>query len=166
MLKDYGASELKKYAIENVLEKKPKTIGELTEIAFDRAYDDGTLTFSDARAQKEILEEYTRSEVYKELQDMGFTESVPDVGAMHIIFAENKFAAEMSKYVSPYIPRKDMTDSEKIFAGIYKLSVDNNLGFEKEPAIKEAYLKGEMKNERETTSKLVMNKPTGKGLER
>ncbi|MDU2095113.1 MAG: hypothetical protein E7E73_00210 [Negativicoccus succinicivorans] len=166
MLKDYGASELKKYAIENVLEKKPKTIGELTEIAFDRAYDDGTLTFSDARAQKEILEEYTLSEAYKELQDMGFTESVPDVGAMHIIFAENKFADEMAKYVSPYMPRKDMTDSEKIFAGIYKLSVDNNLGFEKEPAIKEAYLKGEMKNEQETTSKLVMSKPTGKGLER
>jgi hypothetical protein len=84
----------------------------------------------------------------KELQDMGFTESVPDVSAMHIIFAENKFAAEMSKYVSPYIIRKDMTDSEKIFAGLYKLSVDNNLGFEKEPAIKEAYLKGEIKHEK------------------
>lgn len=165
MLKDYGASELKKYAIENVLEKKPKTIGELTEIAFDRAYDDGTLTFSEDRAQQEILEEYTLSEAYKELQDMGFTESVPDVSAMHIIFAENKFAAEMSKYVSPYIIRKDMTDSEKIFAGLYKLSVDNNLGFEKEPAIKEAYLKGEIKHEKDRPA-VQLNKSHRKGLER
>ena len=38
-------------------------------------------------------------------------------------------------------------------------------GFEKEPAIKVAYLKGEMKNEQNRPA-VQLNKPTGKGLER
>jgi hypothetical protein len=43
--------------------------------------------------------------------------------------------------------------------------VDNNLGFEKEPAIKEAYLKGEIKHEKDRPA-VQLNKSHRKGLER
>ena len=132
----YGFDLLKdEAAINHILNQKPEYISEMTDILFEYPRMDGTLTRSTAQAAKELFNEYSVGDVVKEFQD--WPHDVLDsmsIEMAHVYFAERDFTNMLYEEYEDREYPQDMTDSEKMLAIIFDVSVENDLGLEKEHA--------------------------------
>lgn len=129
----YYGFDLLKDDIDHILNQKPESISEMTDLLFEYPRMNGTLTYSTAQAAKELFNEYSVGDVVKEFQ--GWPDRVlnsMNVEMAHIYFAEKDFTDMLyEEYENREYPQ-DMANSERIQAIIFDVSVENDLGLEKE----------------------------------
>lgn len=93
-LLSYGLSELDKN-IDYIVDCQPSTPHELTELVFENANCDGSLTYDRKQAFNEIFDYYTLNDIFKLLNDkdvnMDYSATVLDEEKIHILLCEMEF---------------------------------------------------------------------------
>ena len=134
-LEHYGLDLLQDDAImQYLIDQKPESISEITDILFEQARANGTLTFSTADAAKELFDTHPLNEIIEEFQEFPVDANTITEENVHVYFAEKDFTDMLcNEYENREYPQ-DMTDSEKMLAIIFDVSAENDLGLEKEHA--------------------------------
>ena len=134
-LEHYGLDLLQDDAITQYLvDQKPESISEITDILFEQARANGTLTFSTVDAAKELFDTHPLNEIIEEFQDFPVDTNTITEETVHVYFAEKDFTDMLcNEYEDREYPQ-DMTDSERMLAILFDVSVENDLGLEKEHA--------------------------------
>ena len=130
----YGFDLLKdEPAIDHILNQKPESIRDMTDLLFEYSRMDGTLTHSTAQAATEFFNEYSVGDIVEEFQ--GLSRDVLNtisIERAHVYFAERDFTDMLYKEYENREYPQDMTDSERMLAILFDVSVENDLGLEKE----------------------------------
>lgn len=121
-LEDYGYN-LFQENYEWIIEEDFNDIYELADIIFKDAEMDGSLTFNKYKAQKELTDTHTLSEIFYLLSDWGITMeyAAKNIYAetIHVFFAKQDFINSLENgYKEICDPRKLLTEKEKILAAI------------------------------------------------
>ncbi|MDU2095108.1 MAG: hypothetical protein E7E73_00185 [Negativicoccus succinicivorans] len=134
-LEHYGLDLLQDDAVmQYLIDQKPESISEITDILFEQARANGTLTFSTVDAAKELFDAHPLNEIIEEFQEFPVDANTLNEEVVHVYFAEKDFTDMLcNEYEDREYPQ-DMTDSEKMLAIIFDVSVENGLGLEKEHA--------------------------------
>lgn len=134
-LEHYGLDLLQDDAImQYLIDQKPESISEIMDILFEQAHANGTLTFSTVDAAKELFDAHPLNEIIEEFQDFPVDANTITEETVHVYFAEKDFAEMLyEEYENREYPQ-DMTDSERMLAILFDVSIENDLGLEKEHA--------------------------------
>lgn len=132
-LEHYGLDLLQDDAImQYLIDQKPESVNEITDILFEQARANGTLTFSTVDAAKELFDAHPLNEIIEEFQKFPIDANTLNEENVHVYFAEKDFSEMLyEEYGNREYPQ-DITDSEKMLAIIFDVSVENDLGLEKE----------------------------------
>ncbi|MDU4203372.1 MAG: DUF4116 domain-containing protein [Negativicoccus succinicivorans] len=132
-LEHYGLDLLQDDAImQYLIDQKPESVSEITDILFEQARANGTLTFSTVDAAKELFDAHPLNEIIEEFQEFPVDANTLNEENVHVYFAEKDFAEMLcNEYEDREYPQ-DITDSEKMLAIIFNVSVENDLGLEKD----------------------------------
>lgn len=132
-LEHYGLDLLQDDAImQYLIDQKPESISEITDILFEQARANGTLTFSTVDAAKELFDTHPLNEIIEEFQDFPVDANSITEETVHVYFAEKDFTDMLYEEYEDREYPQDITDSEKILAILFDVSVENDLGLEKE----------------------------------
>ena len=132
-LEHYGLDLLQDDAImQYLIDQKPESISEITDILFEQARANGTLTFSTADAAKELFDTHPLNEIIEEFQDFPVEANTLNEEVVHVYFAEKDFAEMLYGEYENREYLQDITDSEKMLAIIFDVSVENDLGLEED----------------------------------
>ncbi len=134
-LEHYGLDLLQDDAImQYLIDQKPESISEITDILFEQARANGTLTFSTVDAAKELFDTHPLNEIIEEFQGFPVDANTITEENVHVYFAEKDFTDMLcNEYEDREYPQ-DMTDSERMLVILFDVSVENDLGLEKEHA--------------------------------
>ena len=144
-LLSYGLSELDKN-IDYIVDCQPSTPHELTELVFENANCDGSLTYDRKQAFNEIFDYYTLNDIFKLLNDkdvnMDYSATVLDEEKIHILLCEMEFEDFITEQINSFINITDSRDG--ILAVIVELINDGLINgdindFPKLKEIKETY---------------------------
>lgn len=124
-LLDYGLSELDKN-IDYIVDCQPSTPQELTELVFENANCDGSLTYNRQQALDEILEFYTLNDIFVFLNneglDMDYSATVLTEEKIHVLLCEVEFENYITEQIDNYININNSSDA--ILAVIVELIND------------------------------------------
>ena len=134
-LEHYGLDLLQDDAImQYLIDQKPESTSEIMDILFEQARANGTLTFSTVDAAKELFDTHPLNEIIEEFQDFPVDSNTITEETVHVYFAEKDFSEMLcNEYEDREYPQ-DMTDSERMLAILFDVSIENDLGLEKEHA--------------------------------
>lgn len=143
-LLSYGLSELDKN-IDYIVDCQPSTPHELTELVFENANCDGSLTYDRKQAFNEIFDYYTLNDIFKLLNDkdvnMDYSATVLDEEKIHILLCEMEF----ENFIEEQMTNININDSrdgilavivELINDGLIDVNIDD---FPKLKEVKETY---------------------------
>ncbi len=134
-LEHYGLDLLQDDAImQYLIDQTPESISEISDILFEQARANGTLTFSTVDAAKELFDTHPLNEIIEEFQEFPVDANTLNEEVVHVYFAEKDFTDMLcNEYETREYPQ-DMTDSERMLAILFDVSAENDLGLEKEQA--------------------------------
>lgn len=134
-LEHYGLDLLQDDAImQYLIDQTPESISEISDILFEQARANGTLTFSTVDAAKELFDTHPLNEIIEEFQEFPVDANTLNEEVVHVYFAEKDFTDMLcNEYETREYPQ-DMTDSERMLAILFDVSAENDLGLEKEYA--------------------------------
>lgn len=143
-LLDYGLSELN-MNLSYILDCQPSTPQELTELIFENANCNGSLTYNRQQALDEIFEFYTLNDIFKILNDEGldmdYSATVLTEEKIHVLLCEMEF----ENFIEEQMTNININDSrDGILAVIVELIhdglIDVNINdFQKLREIEETY---------------------------
>lgn len=139
-LLSYGLSELDQ-KLSYIVDYQPSTPQELTELIFENANCDGSLTYNRQQALDEIFEFYTLNDIFKILNDEGldmdYSATVLDEEKIHILLCEIEFENFIEEQINNFINISDSRDG--ILAVIVELINDGliNVNINDFPKLKE-----------------------------
>lgn len=108
-LLDYGFEKLEKN-LSYIVDCQPSTPQELTELVFENANCNGTLTYDRKQAFNEIFDYYTLNDIFKLLNDkdvdMDYSATVLDEEKIHILLCEMEFENFIEEQIDNHIFNK------------------------------------------------------------